>query len=212
MIETSDMQFDSRMVTAEETPEDHDVEVTLRPQTLAEYIGQDKVKENMAIYIQAAKRRGDPLDHVLLYGPPGLGKTTLSAIIAHEMGVNLRVTTGPAIEKPGDLAALLTNLQPNDVLFIDEIHRLSRAVEEILYPALEDHAIDIIMGKGPSRPFSANRFEPVHADWCNDTSRAAFQSAARPIRCDSAVGALHHGTADGYCPAKQHDSGNSLYL
>lgn len=150
MIETSDMQFDSRMVTAEETPEDHDVEVTLRPQTLAEYIGQDKVKENMAIYIQAAKRRGDPLDHVLLYGPPGLGKTTLSAIIAHEMGVNLRVTTGPAIEKPGDLAALLTNLQPNDVLFIDEIHRLSRAVEEILYPALEDHAIDIIMGKGPS--------------------------------------------------------------
>ena len=104
----------------------------------------------MAIYIQAAKRRGDPLDHVLLYGPPGLGKTTLSAIIAHEMGVNLRVTTGPAIEKPGDLAALLTNLQPNDVLFIDEIHRLSRAVEEILYPALEDHAIDIIMGKGPS--------------------------------------------------------------
>ena len=150
MIETSDMQFDSRMVTAEETLEDHDVEVTLRPQTLAEYIGQDKVKENMAIYIQAAKRRGDPLDHVLLYGPPGLGKTTLSAIIAHEMGVNLRVTTGPAIEKPGDLAALLTNLQPNDVLFIDEIHRLSRAVEEILYPALEDHAIDIIMGKGPS--------------------------------------------------------------
>ena len=150
MIETSDMQFDSRMVTAEETPEDHDVEVTLRPQTLADYIGQDKVKENMAIYIQAAKRRGDPLDHVLLYGPPGLGKTTLSAIIAHEMGVNLRVTTGPAIEKPGDLAALLTNLQPNDVLFIDEIHRLSRAVEEILYPALEDHAIDIIMVKGPS--------------------------------------------------------------
>lgn len=150
MIETSDMQFDSRMVAAEETPEDHDVEVTLRPQTLAEYIGQDKVKENMAVYIQAAKRRGDPLDHVLLYGPPGLGKTTLSAIIAHEMGVNLRVTTGPAIEKPGDLAALLTNLQPNDVLFIDEIHRLSRAVEEILYPALEDHAIDIIMGKGPS--------------------------------------------------------------
>jgi Holliday junction DNA helicase RuvB len=150
VIETSDMQFDSRMVTAEETPEDHDVEVTLRPQTLAEYIGQDTVKENMAVYIQAAKRRGDPLDHVLLYGPPGLGKTTLSAIIAHEMGVNLRVTTGPAIEKPGDLAALLTNLQPNDVLFIDEIHRLSRAVEEILYPALEDHAIDIIMGKGPS--------------------------------------------------------------
>ena len=130
--------------------EDREAEVTLRPQTLVEYIGQDKVKENLAVYIEAAKRRGDPLDHVLLYGPPGLGKTTLSSIIAHEMGVNLRVTTGPAIEKAGDLAAILTNLQPNDVLFIDEIHRLNRQVEEILYPALEDHAIDIIMGKGPS--------------------------------------------------------------
>jgi len=131
-------------------PEDNDIELSLRPHSLHEYIGQDKVKENMAIYIEAAKRRGDVLDHVLLYGPPGLGKTTLSAIIAREMGVNLRVTTGPAIEKPGDLAALLTKLQTGDVLFIDEIHRLSRSVEEILYPALEDHAIDIIMGKGPS--------------------------------------------------------------
>ena len=138
------------MVTPREVEEDREAEVTLRPQTLVEYIGQDKVKENLAVYIEAAKRRGDPLDHVLLYGPPGLGKTTLSSIIAHEMGVNLRVTTGPAIEKAGDLAAILTNLQPNDVLFIDEIHRLNRQVEEILYPALEDHAIDIIMGKGPS--------------------------------------------------------------
>ena len=150
MIETSDMQFEERMVTPSEVEEDREAEVTLRPQTLVEYIGQDKVKENLAVYIEAAKRRGDPLDHVLLYGPPGLGKTTLSSIIAHEMGVNLRVTTGPAIEKAGDLAAILTNLQPNDVLFIDEIHRLNRQVEEILYPALEDHAIDIIMGKGPS--------------------------------------------------------------
>ena len=150
MIETSDMQFEERMVTPREVEEDREAEVTLRPQTLVEYIGQDKVKENLAVYIKAAKRRGDPLDHVLLYGPPGLGKTTLSSIIAHEMGVNLRVTTGPAIEKAGDLAAILTNLQPNDVLFIDEIHRLNRQVEEILYPALEDHAIDIIMGKGPS--------------------------------------------------------------
>ena len=150
MIETSDMEFEQRMVTPEYTPEDSDSELSLRPLTLNEYIGQDKVKENMAIYIEAAKRRGEVLDHVLLYGPPGLGKTTLSAIIAREMGVNLRVTTGPAIEKPGDLAALLTNLQTGDVLFIDEIHRLSRSVEEILYPALEDHAIDIIMGKGPS--------------------------------------------------------------
>ena len=150
MIETSDMQFEERMVTPREVEEDREAEVTLRPQTLVEYIGQDKVKENLAVYIEAAKRRGDPLDHVLLYGPPGLGKTTLSSIIAHEMGVNLRVTTGPAIEKAGDLAAILTNLQPNDVLFIDEIHRLNRQVEEILYPALEDQAIDIIMGKGPS--------------------------------------------------------------
>ena len=150
MIETSDMQFEKRMVTPREVEEDREAEVTLRPQTLVEYIGQDKVKENLAVYIEAAKRCGDPLDHVLLYGPPGLGKTTLSSIIAHEMGVNLRVTTGPAIEKAGDLAAILTNLQPNDVLFIDEIHRLNRQVEEILYPALEDHAIDIIMGKGPS--------------------------------------------------------------
>ena len=150
MIETSDMQFEERMVTPREVEEDREAEVTLRPQTLVEYIGQDKVKENLAVYIEAAKRRGDPLDHVLLYGPPGLGKTTLSSIIAHEMGVNLRVTTGPAIEKAGDLAAILTNLQPNDVLFIDELHRLNRQVEEILYPALEDHAIDIIMGKGPS--------------------------------------------------------------
>ena len=150
MIETSDMQFEERMVTPREVEEDREAEVTLRPQTLVEYIGQDKVKENLAVYIEAAKRRGDPLDHVLLYGPPGLGKTTLSSIIAHEMGVNLRVTTGPAIEKAGDLAAILTNLQPNDVLFIDEIHRLNRQVEEILYPALEDHAIDLIMGKGPS--------------------------------------------------------------
>ena len=150
MIETSDMQFEERMVTPREVEDDREAEVTLRPQTLVEYIGQDKVKENLAVYIEAAKRRGDPLDHVLLYGPPGLGKTTLSSIIAHEMGVNLRVTTGPAIEKAGDLAAILTNLQPNDVLFIDEIHRLNRQVEEILYPALEDHAIDIIMGKGPS--------------------------------------------------------------
>jgi len=150
MIETGNMQFESRMVTPKQVEEDSEVEVSLRPQSLLEYIGQDKVKENLAVYIEAAKRRGDPLDHVLLYGPPGLGKTTLSAIIAHEMGVNLRVTTGPAIEKAGDLAAILTNLQPNDVLFIDEIHRLNRQVEEILYPALEDHAIDIIMGKGPS--------------------------------------------------------------
>ena len=126
------------------------LENSLRPKTLDEYIGQDKVKENMKIYIEAAKKRGEPLDHVLLYGPPGLGKTTLSNIISNEMNSNIKITSGPAIEKPGDLAALLTNLSEFDVLFIDEIHRLSKSVEEILYPALEDYTLDIIIGKGPS--------------------------------------------------------------
>ena len=125
-------------------------ETSLRPKTLSEYIGQDKVKESMKVYIEAAKKRGKPLDHVLLYGPPGLGKTTLSNIIATEMNSNIRITSGPAIEKPGDLAALLTNLSENDVLFIDEIHRINRSIEEILYPALEDYSLDIIIGKGPS--------------------------------------------------------------
>ena len=151
MLESSEMNFEERMVSPKKTDnETEDFEVTLRPKTLSEYIGQDKIKENLSIFIEAAKKRSEPLDHVLLYGPPGLGKTTLSAIIAHEMGVNIRVTSGPAIEKPGDLAALLTNLQENDVLFIDEIHRLSRSIEEVLYPALEDYALDIIIGKGPS--------------------------------------------------------------
>lgn len=150
MIQTEDMEFAPRVISPENTVEDGDIEISLRPQSLHEYIGQDKVKEKIAIYIKAAKGRGEPLDHVLLYGPPGLGKTTLSGIIAHEMGVNLRVTTGPAIEKPGDLVSLLTGLSDNDVLFIDEIHRLPRPVEELLYPALEDRVIDIIIGKGPS--------------------------------------------------------------
>ncbi len=145
-----EMDFESRIVASGYTPEDSNIELSLRPQHLDDYIGQEKVKENLRIYIEAAKNRNEPLDHVLLYGPPGLGKTTLAGIIANEMGVNFRVTSGPAIEKPGDLAALLTNLNDGDVLFVDEIHRLSRAVEEVLYPAMEDNALDIIIGKGPS--------------------------------------------------------------
>ncbi len=144
------MEDENLLVSNLQNNEEEKAEYSLRPKTLNEYIGQDKVKENMKIYIEAAKKRGEPLDHVLLYGPPGLGKTTLANIIATEMNSNIRITSGPAIEKPGDLAALLTNLAQNDVLFIDEIHRLNRSVEEILYPALEDYNLDIIIGKGPS--------------------------------------------------------------
>lgn len=174
-----DFDFENRIVAPEFTStEDSDIEFSLRPKTLGEYIGQDKVKENLSIYIEAARQRGEPLDHVLLYGPPGLGKTTLAGIIANEMGVNFRVTSGPAIEKPGDLAALLTNLNDGDVLFIDEIHRLSRAVEEVLYPAMEDNVLDIIIGKGPSARsirLDLHRFTLVGA-----TTRAGQLSA--PLR------------------------------
>ena len=141
---------DERIISTTEQNGDQQIEYTLRPKTLSEYIGQEKAKENLKVFIKAAKMRGEPLDHVLLYGPPGLGKTTLAGIIANEMGVNIRITSGPAIEKPGDLAALLTNLSQDDILFVDEIHRMSRSVEEILYPAMEDYALDIIIGKGPS--------------------------------------------------------------
>ena len=149
-MNTEDFDFENRIVTTSYKSEDSDIDASLRPKTLNDYIGQERVKENLKIYIEAAKLRNESLDHVLLYGPPGLGKTTLSSIIANEMGVNIRTTSGPAIEKQGDLAAILTNLSEGDVLFIDEVHRLSKAIEEILYPAMEDYSLDIIIGKGPA--------------------------------------------------------------
>lgn len=177
-MQETEMDFENRIITSDFTPEDNDIENSLRPKFLEEYIGQDKVKENLKIYIEAARGRGEALDHVLLYGPPGLGKTTLAGIIANEMGVNIRITSGPAIEKQGDLAALLTNLQEGDVLFIDEIHRLNRQVEEVLYPAMEDGALDIIIGKGPSA--RSIRLDLPHFTLIGATTRAGQLSA--PLR------------------------------
>ena len=175
-----------RIMTAEMAVEDSKMETSLRPLSLNEYIGQEKAKEHLRIYIDAAKARGEALDHVLFYGPPGLGKTTLAGIIANEMGVNMTVTSGPAIEKPGEMAAILNNLQEGDVLFIDEIHRLNRQVEEVLYPAMEDYAIDIMIGKGASA--RSIRLDLPHFTLVGATTRAGLLTA--PLR--DRFGVVHH--------------------
>ena len=175
-----------RIITTEAMEEDVRTEYSLRPQTLDEYIGQEKAKGNLKIYIQAAKERGEALDHVLFYGPPGLGKTTLAGIIANEMGVNMKVTSGPAIEKPGEMAAILNNLSEGDVLFVDEIHRLNRQVEEVLYPAMEDFAIDIVIGKGATA--RSIRLDLPHFTLVGATTRAGLLTA--PLR--DRFGVVHH--------------------
>ena len=193
--------MEERLVTGDLQPEDSAVETTLRPHTLREYVGQQAVKDSLSIYIQAALTRHDALDHMLLYGPPGLGKTTLATIVAAEMGQNIRVTSGPAIERPGDLASILANLNQGDVLFIDEIHRLSRSVEEVLYPAMEDFAIDIMIGKGPTA-------RSIRVRWRDNPRRSAVRPAARPLRHSLPAGNVQAGGTGANRPPKRVDSGD----
>ena len=181
-----------RLVNPLPQPEDR-MNQTLRPRLLNDLIGQDKVKENLQILILAAKKREEPLDHVLFYGPPGLGKTTMAHVLANEMAVNIKVTSGPAIERPGDLAAILTNLRAGDILFIDEVHRLGKAIEEVLYPAMEDYALDIIIGKGPSAAFHPAQAAAFHSNRCNDPPGVNDRTIANSLWCNLPPGFLFPG-------------------
>ena len=193
--------MERRIITTDVLEEDVKIEGSLRPQHLDDYIGQEKTKKNLKVYIEAAKQRSDVLDHVLFYGPPGLGKTTLAGIIANEMGTHMKVTSGPAIEKPGEMAAILNNLQEGDVLFVDEIHRLNRQVEEVLYPAMEDFAIDIMIGKRLFGALDPPGSAEVYAGRRNNACRSFDCSAPRPVRCHPPSGILHGGRIGQHYPA-----------